>query len=288
MFRWVLVRLAVMFVVLAAVDIACQIAPGLLHLPWLLPKSGAFAIASSAGLAIAMILAYRLLVRWTERRTADELGPRGAVALVLCGIVFGAALFAIVFLILSAGGIAHLGAFAGVTGMWHALGAAVGAAIGEEIVFRGVVFRLLEESFGTLIALLASAALFGLLHAFNPGATAVSTAAIAIEAGLLLAAAYAATRSLWLPIGLHFGWNFTEGGIFGASVSGGTAHGLFASTFSAPALWSGGAFGHEASIVAVGVSLVASAILLAVTIARGNWIGMRVRMKDNSDQRAAA
>lgn len=288
MFRWVLVRLAVMFVALAAVDIACQIGPGFLHLPWLLPKSGAFAIGSALGLALAMIIAYRLLVRWMEQRKADELGPRHAPELVLAGIVAGVILFCLVFALLATRGAAQLGGFVSAAGLPHAIAVSLAAAVGEEIVFRGVVFRLLEESFGTLIALLASAALFGLLHAFNPGATAVSTAAIAIEAGLLLAAAYAATRSLWLPIGLHFGWNFTEGGIFGASVSGGTAHGLFASTFTAPALWSGGAFGPEASIVAVGVSLVASAILLAVTIARGNWIGMRVRMKDNSDQRAAA
>ena len=58
---------------------------------------------------------------------------------------------------------------------------------------------------------------FGLIHAANKGATLESTLAIALEAGILLAASYILTRSLWLPIGLHFGWNFTEGGIFGAA-----------------------------------------------------------------------
>ena len=278
MFRWVLVRLVVMFVALAAVDIACQIGPGFLHLPLLLPKSGAFAIGSALGLALAMIIAYRLLVRWMEQRKADELGPRAAPELTLAGIAAGALLFCLVFAVLATKGVAHLGGFVGAAGVPHAIAVSLAAAVGEEIVFRGVVFRLLEEGFGTLIALLVSAVLFGLLHAFNPGATVVSTAAIAVEAGLLLAAAYAATRSLWLPIGLHFGWNFTEGGLFGASVSGGTAHGLFSSTFSGPPLWSGGAFGPEASIAAVGVSLVASAILLAIAVARGNWVGTRVRM----------
>ena len=279
MFKWTLLRLLILFVVLAAVDLACQVGPQFLHLPWLLPKSGAFAMTQGVGLGLAMVIAYRLLVRWTEGRKADELGPRGAVSLTVLGIVLGAAMFALVFVLLAYKGVAHFGAFLGTGFLWHGIGAAIGAAAGEEIVFRGVIFRLLEESFGTLIGILVSGVLFGLLHAFNHGASLVSTAAIALEAGIFLAAAYAATRSLWFPIGLHFGWNFAEGGVFGASVSGGTAHGLFASTFTGDALWSGGAFGPEASVVAVGVSLVASAILLGIAIARGNWVGVRFKMK---------
>jgi membrane protease YdiL (CAAX protease family) len=279
MFKWILLRLLILFVVLAAVDVACQSAPGLLHLPWLLPNTGAFAMTRGIGLALAMILAYRLLVRWTERRKADELGPRGAVSLTLLGIVLGGAMFALAFALLAYKGIAHLGSFLGTNGVWVAVGGAIADAVGEEIVIRGVVFRLLEESFGTLVGLFVSGALFGLLHSFNHGASLVSTAAIALEAGVFLAAGYAATRSLWFPIGLHFGWNFTEGGVFGAAVSGGAHQGLLAGTFTGDALWSGGAFGPEASVVAVGVSLLASAILLAVAIVRGNWVGVRFRMK---------
>jgi uncharacterized protein len=119
-----------------------------------------------------------------------------------------------------------------------------------------------EESLGSVIALLASAALFGFLHAFNPGATLVSTVAIALEAGVILAAAYLYTRRLWMAIGLHTAWNFTEGGIFGASVSGGVGHGLFASHFAGRPIFSGGAFGPEASIVAVVVCLIVGVALL--------------------------
>ena len=279
MFKWILLRLLILFVVLMAVDVACQAAPGLLHLPWLLPNTGAFAMARGLGLALTMVIAYRLLVRWTERRKADELGPRGAISLTLLGIILGAAMFALVFAILSFKGIAQLGSFLGTDGLWIAVGGAVADAVGEEIVIRGVVFRLLEESFGTLIGVLISGALFGLLHSFNHGASVLSDLAIALEAGFFLAAAYAATRSLWLPIGLHFGWNFTEGGVFGQAVSGGAHQGLFASTFKGDALLTGGAFGPETSIVAVGVSLVATAILLGIAIARGNWVGVRFKMK---------
>ncbi len=96
---------------------------------------------------------------------------------------------------------------------------------------RGVLFRIVEESLGSWIALALSAALFGALHAFNPGATLTSSIAIALEAGVLLAAVFMVTRRLWMVIGLHTAWNFTEGGVFGASVSGGDAHGMLASQF---------------------------------------------------------
>ena len=89
-----------------------------------------------------------------------------------------------------------------------------------------MLFRLIERHAGTLAALVISALLFGLVHASNPGATWLSSTAIALEAGLLLGAAYAKTRTLCFPIGLHTGWNFTQSGIFGAHTSGFSVAGL--------------------------------------------------------------
>jgi hypothetical protein len=114
-----------------------------------------------------------------------------------------------------------------------------------------------EERLGSWIALAVSALIFGLLHAFNPGATAVSTAAIALEAGILLGAAYMYTRSLWFVIGLHFAWNFTEGGIFSTSVSGSRAEGMIGVQFTGSDTLTGGSFGPEASLPAVLVCLAA-------------------------------
>lgn len=123
---------------------------------------------------------------------------------------------------------------------------------------------------------MVSAALFGLLHALNPGATATSTAAIALEAGILLAAAYAVTRNLWFPIGLHLGWNFTEGGIFGVAVLGGpAAKGIFSVSLAGPRLLTGGRFGPEASLMAIAVCLAAAAVLLILTVRNGGWVSMR-------------
>jgi hypothetical protein len=113
-----------------------------------------------------------------------------------------------------------------------------------------------------------SAALFGLLHAGAAGASIFSTVAIALEAGILLAAAFMITRRLWLPIGLHAAWNFTEGTVFGASVSGGDVRGVLSSRFEGSDLLTGGAFGPEASLVAVIVCLIASAAMVAIARTR--------------------
>ncbi len=79
-----------------------------------------------------------------------------------------------------------------------------------------------------------SALVFGLLHMINPGATLWAGIAVAIEAGILLAAAFVLTRRLWLAIGIHFAWNFVEGGIFGTPVSGTAPSGLFQAQLIGP------------------------------------------------------
>jgi hypothetical protein len=153
-----------------------------------------------------------------------------------------------------------------VAGGWTAFGYplldAVIAAVTEEVLMRGVLFRIVEERLGSWIALVFSAVLFGALHAFNPGATITSSIAIAFEAGVLLAAVFIYTRRLWMVIGLHAAWNFTEGGIFGASVSGTDAHGVLVSQFHGPDVLTGGAFGPEASIVAVVICFAAGVFFL--------------------------
>jgi hypothetical protein len=101
-------------------------------------------------------------------------------------------------------------------------------------------------------ALLASSLLFGLMHIAQPGATWWSSLAIAIEAGLLLGAAYKWSGTLWLPIGIHWSWNFFQGNVFGFAVSGSDAGAsLLQSRVQGPDILTGGPFGAEASILTV-------------------------------------
>ena len=205
--------------------------------------------------AIVVAVAYLVYVRVVERRSAFELALGPAPREFGAGFLLGAALFTV-----TVGIIWALGDYA-ITGvnqwtvMLSPLAFALGAGVLEEILFRGVIFRITEEWIGSWGALAFSSLLFGAAHLANPHATLSSALAIALEAGLLLGAAFMLTRRLWLPIGMHAAWNFTQSGIFGAPVSGSPAHGVFISRLSGPAWATGGGFGPEASLPAVLVSL---------------------------------
>ncbi len=142
----------------------------------------------------------------------------------------------------------------------------LGAGIGEEIMFRGVLFRIVEEGAGTWAALVVSALFFGAVHIGNPGATVWSSAAIAIEAGLLFGLIYHLTRSLPLCMGLHASWNFMQGTVYGIPVSGTTADGWLVSQRSGPDWLSGGFFGAEASVVALALCTLVSVALWLIAI----------------------
>lgn len=224
-------------------------------------------IACVVGVAV-----YALFARWVERRAAHEFGRAGAVKELTTGLALGAALFSA-----SVGVLALLGHYR-ITGVRELsvlvvpLCLSLASGTIEEIMMRGVLFRLLEESLGTWIALAISAAVFGALHLANPGATLPAAVAIAFEAGILLGAAYVLTRRLWLAIGIHIAWNFTQSGVFSVPVSGFPIKGLLVSETAGPAWLTGGAFGVEASVVAFALCTAAGVVLLAMAHRRGNFI----------------
>lgn len=146
------------------------------------------------------------------------------------------------------------------------------AAIQEELVLRGMVFRLLERSLGSWLALILSSLAFGAIHLSNPGATLVSALAIALTAGVIMGAIYLLTRNLWWAIGVHLGWNFFEGPFFGVQVSGHSGYGgYFSASLTGPAMWTGGSFGPEAGLVAILIGG-AAGLLLCVWAARQHRI----------------
>lgn len=241
-------------------------------------KAAGIAPHSTLGVVGALVIvvgtlaAYAAFVRLVERRRVTELGRAGAARELGVGFALGFALFSLTMLVLWLLGQVDVVAAGGWTAVGYPLLDAVIAAVTEELLMRGVLFRIVEESLGSWIALAFSAALFGALHAFNRGATLTSSIAIALEAGVLLAAVFMLTRRLWMVIGLHAAWNFTEGGIFGASVSGGDAHGVYASHFHGPDMLTGGAFGPEASIVAVLICFATGAGFLWLASKRGHFV----------------
>jgi membrane protease YdiL (CAAX protease family) len=238
-----------------------------------------FAIVIEAVSVIALLLTYRLFVRWMEHRKPHEIAP-SKIPSIVPGVLIGLGLFTVTIAILSLMGVAHIGGYTPGQALLAAVNMSVLSAVGEEIIFRGVVFRIFEEMFGTLVALLVSAVLFGLIHLGNHGATLTGGIAIALEAGVLLAVSYMLVRNLWLPIGLHFGWNFAEGGIFGTAVSGNSFKGLWNTTFTGSDLLTGGPFGPEASVIAVAVCATAALVILGLAIRSGQWRPLRLSIND--------
>ena len=236
-------------------------------------QNGAPALLAGVATGVVALLAYRWVVGRTEHREPVEVGRDGASRSIGVGLLIGVGMFAVVIGAITVLGGYRIDGWGSVTGGGGLLGLAVAAGTTEELLFRGVLFRIVEQRTGTWIALLLTAVLFGGMHLLNPEATLWGAVAIAVEAGGMLGAAYAATRRLWLPIGLHIGWNFAAGGVFGVTVSGtGASTGLLRGVTSGPVVLSGGAFGPEASLFAVLAGLVMTIAFLVLAHRRGRLV----------------
>lgn len=202
---------------------------------------------------VLAVSVYALLVRFGEDRHPHELAIKPAPAQLMAGVALGAAMFGAVMAILMAFDLYTVD-WLGSASAWRAGGHAIQAALIEETLVRAILFRLLWRAFGPLPAFIVSAAVFGVSHIVNPGATVVSVLCIALEAGIMLGALYALTGRLWVSIGVHAAWNFTQGYVFGAAVSGGEAGPALAHSVArsdASVLLTGGSFGPEASLPAL-------------------------------------
>lgn len=235
-----------------------------------------FTLALGVLTALVTLVVYWWVVRLTERRPATDLTRKGVFAGLGGGTLLGVLLFACVIVNIAFLGYYKVDGMGSVTGAVGLFGFMAAAAVTEEVLFRGVLFRFIEKGAGTWIAVVISSVLFGLWHLPNPNASLLGIAIITVGAGGLLAAAYTATRSLWLPIGIHFGWNFAASAIFSTEVSGnGTPAGLLDATTSGPLLVTGGDFGPEASLYSLVFLVLATAVYLWVTRRRRNLVPMR-------------
>jgi membrane protease YdiL (CAAX protease family) len=224
--------------------------------------------------AVAAVAVYWAVMRFVARRPMQEIAGRRAGIQALLGGGIGLA-----FVLVSA---LLIAAFGGYSFTWSSsdflpvvltvAAVSLGGAVTEELIFRGLVLQAVERLWGSRAALAITALLFGGLHLANPGATAWSSLAIAIEAGVLLGAAFLWRRNIWFVVGLHFTWNATEG-LLGIPVSGHVTASLLTTDVSGPVLLTGGDFGLEASIVPVTVS-----VLLAIPmLVRAHRQGALVR-----------
>jgi uncharacterized protein len=245
----------------------------------LAPANPALALVGALVVAVVALLAYAGFVRLVERRPVSELSLAGAAGELGRGALLGLLLFSATIGLIALFGAYHVLGTNPWTAVLRMLAISITSGVTEELLFRGLVFRILEESLGSVLALVISGLIFGLLHMLNPNASLTAGLAIALEAGVLLGAVYMLTRRLWLAIGLHFAWNFAQGGLFGVPVSGMDFPGLLSSTLTGPDWLSGGAFGAEASIFAVLVCVGVSVYVLWRVRQRGGVVAPFWRRK---------
>jgi len=244
-------------------------------LAYLPPMSADAKAVAEMALNIALLwVVYKLVIRHLGDKPHDDLPADHSALLSAQGLGIGFVLFSAVV------GVAAIAGAYTIVGKGDTSGLVTGLAtfallpgFREELLFRGIFFRWIEEFGGSWAALVVTSALFGLAHIFNPNATWFSSLAIAVEAGVLLGAAYMVTRSLWLPIGLHAAWNFTQGAIFDVPVSGIDAQGLVVAKLQGPAWLSGGTFGLEASVIALALATAAGVWMLMLAVRRGLVFG---------------
>lgn len=233
------------------------------------PLSALVAVVLMVALALAVYWAF---VRYVENRPVSELAFAGAGRSFGLGLIIGFCLYAATILVLYLLGYYQVMGLNPLTVLLPIVPMAISSAFLEELIHRGVLFRVIEEYLGSWIALIVTSAIFGARHLGNPDATVLGAVFVALEAGVLLAAAYILTRRLWVPIGLHLSWNFAEAGIFSGDVSGvQMPPGLLRSVVEGPALMTGGRFGVEASLVAFLICAAAGLVILAMAV-RGNRI----------------
>lgn len=232
-------------------------------------------LITNCAIAAAIPFIWRDFKRWVERVPHRDFSRQRAWAEVGGGLALGTGLFALAAgLVVLVDGYQVSGIRAPGDTQWaEILGMAIMSGVLEETLFRGLIFHQLERLAGSWSALGLTSLLFGMAHLTNDGATLFAAAALAVEAGLLLGAAYMLTGRLWLAVGIHTGWNFTQGWVFSIPVSGGPPPIGLLITRPVGADWvTGGGFGLEASVVTLGVATVAGLVLLRLAVRRGRIV----------------
>jgi uncharacterized protein len=224
-------------------------------------------------LAIAGFAVYRAYATFVEQRSVSELARPGMGRELGIGLLAGAGLYATCELILMALGYYRVTGLNAASFMVPAIAMALSSGVFEELLFRGVLYRSVETWFGSWVALVVSSLVFGLTHLINPEATLMGALFIAVEAGILLAGAYMLTRRLWLGIGFHVAWNYTQSAIFSSIVSGNeAAQGLIRSTVNGPDLLTGGNFGVESSVLSLVLCTSTGIVMVVMAVKRGKIV----------------
>lgn len=213
--------------------------------------------------------AYHVYVRMVERRSAFEVGMKRAGVAVLGGMGLGILLVVITTLTVVVGGSYRVLGMNSAAILVHAVFVFAMLALFEELIFRGIMLRLLEELTGTWVSIAVIAVVFGAAHLQHSGSSFLSSLAIAVQ-DLILSAAFVLTRRIWMSWGIHWGWNLAQDGVLGMPNSSVTELPSWLSAeVSGPAWLTGGSFGIELSVIGIALSVAAGVVLAKMAVDRG-------------------
>ena len=208
-----------------------------------------------------LIFVYVGLFRLYERRSISEFAIRYAGKENLIGFIVGGLLVGSIILVLLISGSISFTVLNPFTIIFKPLILFILLSLLEEIIFRGILYRITEQSLGTWIALIISALLFGIVHITNDHADFLGILSAAL-AGVMLGVIYTIRGRLWYPLAIHVGWNFFQY-FFGLPVSGLDDFEYFMdASREGPAWFVGGAFGIENSVLTILMILGLSAFLI--------------------------
>jgi membrane protease YdiL (CAAX protease family) len=231
------------------------------------------ALIVSVAEAFITTTAYIFLFRAYDKRRIHELNAATFINNAVIGFLTGILLQSLFILIIYLAGTFLVVNLNPVSVLISPFAFALTAGFVAEIIMIGIVFRLLEQQTGTLVALLVFITLFAILHINAKGATVISVSATAMQAGFLLPAAYVFSRSLWLPVFLHFGWDFAEPGIFGGiNPSSSLTQGLFTNKIAGNSLLTGGETGPQDSLISLLLCFLLGIIFLVLARQKNNLI----------------
>lgn len=249
---------------------------GMVLFPWIMLPVAGLMVAAALGTFAAAAVANAIVVRIYERGRLSDLGL-GWTASSMREFFAGAGAGAgAAVLILGAPVLVLKAAFEPAPGVQHPWASfafvsvvLLFGAVGEEMLFHGYAFQLLIRAVGEFATILPAGVLFGLAHLGNRNASILGIANT-MGWGVLLGYAYLRSGALWLPIGLHFGWNFTLP-LFGTNLSGFTMGVTgYELHWRVGDLWSGGGYGPEGSLLTTGVVLGLFFVLRRLTPERGD------------------
>lgn len=261
---------------------------GVLYAPLLVPVANRLGQNVSSPLArlyfeitgaITILLAASVMTRFIDKRSFVSLGfmPENIVRDVVVGLAIGLGMMAVSLVVLWYFGWAVPQAV--VVFSWFALfltGAAILAnTVTQEVLVRGYIQQGIQAQFGSVLAVILSAIVFTLLHIGAIKSAVVPTVNL-FAAGILLGIAYAVSKNLWLPIALHFGWNFLQGPVLGLTLSGQSVDsGWRVFRLEGPPIFTGGAFGLEGGLVATATTVLGITALLLLRLPEVNGVSPR-------------